>query len=181
MQLSNWAAGYFTVTIAVHTFNSLVLRVRQSVLVCSVTITIGWSLALLMGSSYASAYHATLSDIGQQHLYRSFSPGKVGRCMVLMGFLVVFSMSFHKTSSSSTFFRFVTFCPTRSLSHCLQIFIASILSAILYSIVFLVLRGTLVIKGGLKLTLDPHERWSAGGVSANYHRFIARIARSMLW
>lgn len=61
-----------------------------------------------------------------------------------------------------------------------KIFIASILSAVLYSIIFLVLRGTLVIKGGLKLTLDPNERWG-GHVGINYHHFIASIARSMLW
>jgi len=43
----------------------------------------------------------------------------------------------------------------------------------------LVLRGTLVIRGGLKFSLDPSERW--GGSVQNYHRFVARIARSMLW
>ncbi|KAG5653391.1 hypothetical protein H0H81_000778 [Sphagnurus paluster] len=62
----------------------------------------------------------------------------------------------------------------------LQIFIASVVSAILYSLIFLVLRGTLNIKGGIKLTLDPYER-KAAGASENYHRFVARIARSMLW
>ncbi|KAJ6570179.1 hypothetical protein DFH09DRAFT_423681 [Mycena vulgaris] len=63
--------------------------------------------------------------------------------------------------------------------HLLPIFITSIMSALLYSIIFLALRGTLVLKGGLKLALDPNERW--GGNVQNYHRFVARIARSMLW
>ncbi|KAJ7454775.1 hypothetical protein FB451DRAFT_1279324 [Mycena latifolia] len=63
--------------------------------------------------------------------------------------------------------------------HLLPIYITSIMSALLYSIIFLVLRGTLVIRGGLKLALDPNERW--GGNVQNYHRFVARIARSMLW
>jgi len=64
--------------------------------------------------------------------------------------------------------------------HLLPIFITSIMSALLYSLVFLVLRGTLVIKGGgLKVRLDPNERW--GGNVQNYHRFVARISRSMLW
>jgi hypothetical protein len=53
------------------------------------------------------------------------------------------------------------------------------MSALLYSLIFLVLRGTLVIRGGLKFSLDPNERWS--GNVQNYHRFVARIARSMLW
>jgi len=63
--------------------------------------------------------------------------------------------------------------------HLLPIFLTSIMSALLYSIIFLVLRGTLVFRGGLKLALDPSERWS--GNVQNYHRFVARIARSMLW
>ncbi|KAJ7678514.1 hypothetical protein B0H17DRAFT_106346 [Mycena rosella] len=61
--------------------------------------------------------------------------------------------------------------------HLLPIYITSIMSALLYSIIFLVLRGTLAIRGGLKLTLDPNERMSGN----NYHRFVAAIARSMLW
>ncbi|KAJ7086107.1 hypothetical protein B0H15DRAFT_845346 [Mycena belliarum] len=65
------------------------------------------------------------------------------------------------------------------LFHLLPIYLTSILSALIFSIVFLVLRGTLVIKGGFKLALDPNERWS--GNVQNYHRFVARIARSMLW
>ncbi|KAJ7056574.1 hypothetical protein C8F01DRAFT_1028968 [Mycena amicta] len=63
--------------------------------------------------------------------------------------------------------------------HLLPILLTSIISALLYSLIFLVLRGTLVIRGGLKLSLDPNERW--GGNVQNYHRFVARIARSMLW
>ncbi|TFK72979.1 hypothetical protein BDN72DRAFT_894414 [Pluteus cervinus] len=147
-QFSNWAAGYFTVTIAVHTFNSLVLRVRQSVLVCVVTITTGWFLSLSM----ALVPFILSKQDGLMYGADGFSCGVR-----------------HAFPQDEFFF------------HLLPIFIASILSAILYSIVFLVLRGTLVIRGGLKLTLDPQERWSAGGVSANYHRFVARIARSMLW
>ncbi|KAJ7284660.1 hypothetical protein C8J57DRAFT_1289265 [Mycena rebaudengoi] len=65
------------------------------------------------------------------------------------------------------------------LLHLLPIFLCSIMSALLYSIIFLVLRGSLVIKGGIKLSLDPNERW--GGGVKNYHKFVARIARSMLW
>ncbi|KAJ7220060.1 hypothetical protein GGX14DRAFT_493392 [Mycena pura] len=63
--------------------------------------------------------------------------------------------------------------------HLFPILLCSIISALLYSLIFLVLRGTLVIRGGLKLSLDPQDRW-AGNVQ-NYHRFVARIARSMLW
>jgi hypothetical protein len=37
------------------------------------------------------------------------------------------------------------------------------------------------IKGGVTLTLNPNERRAAGKAIENYHRFVARIARSMLW
>ncbi|KAK0204679.1 hypothetical protein DFS33DRAFT_678920 [Desarmillaria ectypa] len=66
------------------------------------------------------------------------------------------------------------------LLHLLPIFIASFFSAVLYSLIFLVLRGTLVIKGGVKLSLNPSERWSDKS-GESYHRFIAGVARSMLW
>jgi len=62
----------------------------------------------------------------------------------------------------------------------IKILVASAVSAVLYSVVFLVLRGTLNIKGGVRLTLDPSERWkSTDGDS--YQRFMARVARSMVW
>ncbi|KAJ7183162.1 hypothetical protein C8R46DRAFT_854457, partial [Mycena filopes] len=64
------------------------------------------------------------------------------------------------------------------LFHLLPILITSVISALLFSLIFLVLRGTLVVRGGLKLTLDPNERW--GGNVQNYHRFVARIARSII-
>jgi len=51
MQIATWGAGYFTVTIAVHTFNSLVLRWRQSVIFCRSTMGIGWFIAFLAGES----------------------------------------------------------------------------------------------------------------------------------
>lgn len=60
-----------------------------------------------------------------------------------------------------------------------QIFIASLLSAFLYSLIYLVLRGSLKIKGGIRLTLDPNARWD--GNTESYQRFIARVAKSMLW
>lgn len=82
--------------------------------------------------------------------------------------------------SSSTCFRCVQYQQNLIVSLTeWQIFITSILSALVYSLIFLVLRGTLVIRGGLKFSLDPSERW--GGSVQNYHRFVARIARSMLW
>jgi hypothetical protein len=56
------------------------------------------------------------------------------------------------------------------------------LGTVLYSLIFLVLRGTLRIKGGIKLTLNPNERWiNREDPEVNYHRFIARIAKNMLW
>lgn len=49
MQVGNWASAYFTVVIAVHTFNSLVLKKRQSILISLPAITIGWAVAATVG------------------------------------------------------------------------------------------------------------------------------------
>lgn len=45
MQFGNVSLAYFTAAISLHTFNSLVLRNRQSVAVYSVAILFGWIVA----------------------------------------------------------------------------------------------------------------------------------------
>ncbi|CAL1716041.1 unnamed protein product [Somion occarium] len=69
----------------------------------------------------------------------------------------------------------------QTLLHLVPIFLAALVSAVFYSLIFLILRGTLSIKGGLKFTLDPIERWSAQIGTVEYHKFIGAIAQSMLW
>jgi hypothetical protein len=46
MSMGNIAGAYFTVAIAIHTFNSLVLRFRQSAWIGILVISIGWAVAL---------------------------------------------------------------------------------------------------------------------------------------
>ncbi|KAG7451044.1 uncharacterized protein BT62DRAFT_1071644 [Guyanagaster necrorhizus] len=147
MQFGNVSTAYFTVSIAVHTFNSLVLRKRQSVAIYSVVISLGWILA-----GFIAALPLALPQ----------SHGPIyGEYNLTCGVRDKYPIS-------------------QFLLHLLPIFIASFFSAVLYSLIFLVLRGTLVIKGGVKLTLNPNERWN-GESGENYHRFIAGVARSMLW
>jgi hypothetical protein len=150
MQLGSWATAYFTVTIAVHTFNSLVLKRRQSIIVSAVTICLGWITAgLLAAGPFVQPNQYT---IGPAYGADGLS------CGIRSVYL-----------KAQFFF------------HLFPIFVASVLSAILYSLIFLVLRGTLNIKGGIRLTLDPNEKFVSEGVTENYHKFVARIARSMVW
>ncbi|KAJ7242799.1 hypothetical protein B0H12DRAFT_1236673 [Mycena haematopus] len=147
MQVANFAGAYFTIAIAIHTVNSLVLKKRQSTWVCITTISVGWVVSVALAVAPL--------------LYKTTSLGPLyGISGLNCGIRDVYPRSLF-------FF------------HLFPIFIASIMSALLYSLIFLVLRGTLVIRGGLKFSLDPNERWS--GNVHNYHRFVARIARSMLW
>jgi hypothetical protein len=63
-----------------------------------------------------------------------------------------------------------------------KFFFASLLSAIIYSLIFLVLRGILVINGGLKIHIDPERRLRLlNGTFEEYQRFIYSVARTMLW
>jgi hypothetical protein len=64
---------------------------------------------------------------------------------------------------------------------CYQIFLAASVSAVIYSLIYLVLRGTLVIRGGLKINLDPQQRWIGRYAFDEYHCFIRAVAKSMLW
>ena len=50
-QIGNWGTGYFTVSMLIHTFNSLVLKRRQSVIISATTITVGWITAALLGTT----------------------------------------------------------------------------------------------------------------------------------
>ncbi|KAH6909054.1 hypothetical protein BKA70DRAFT_1476507 [Coprinopsis sp. MPI-PUGE-AT-0042] len=147
MQLATWSGAYFTVSIAIHTFNSLVLKRNQSAIVSRSAMTVGWGLSALM-ASLPFVFKKTDGDIygpeGLMCTIRSVYPR------------------------------------VQFFLHLMPILVASILSAVFYSIIFLVLRGTISIKGGIKLTLDPNQRF-ATSERDGYHRFIARIARSMIW
>jgi len=143
MQIACCGAAYFTVTIALHTFCSLVLRMRQSVVHCRSTMIIGWIFAITMGLI------PYMIDKSHGHVY-----GAVG---LTCGVRSVYSK-------------------TEFFLHLLPIFIASFLSVILYSLVFLALRGTLKFRGGIKLTLNPEVRWN----NREENRLLARVARSML-
>ncbi|KAF9036172.1 hypothetical protein BJ165DRAFT_619287 [Panaeolus papilionaceus] len=150
MQIGNVAAGYFTATIAVHTFSSLALQKKQSMLICRSVIAFGWILAGVVGALPFA--HKQKDGLG-------FLYGADG---LSCGVRSIFPKA-------------------QFLFHLLPILISATVSAILYSLNFLVLRGTLNIRGGVKLTLNPNERWTKEGMGENYHRFIARVARSMLW
>ncbi|PFH53117.1 hypothetical protein AMATHDRAFT_73644 [Amanita thiersii Skay4041] len=137
-QIGNWSTAFFTLSIAIHTFNSLVLRIRQSPFVCASTIILGWVISII-AALIPFAVHSQI-----------YGP-------------VAITCTFRTGFEKANF-----------LLHVLPILIGSLLSVLLYSIVFLVLRGTLNIRGGVKLTLDPHQRWSKGsGDMENYQRYVA--------
>ncbi|KAL1746947.1 hypothetical protein HDZ31DRAFT_33092, partial [Schizophyllum fasciatum] len=69
--------------------------------------------------------------------------------------------------------------PTQQFEfHILPIFIASVLSAILYSLIFLVLRGTLKIRDGISLNFNPMARYDMTE-GQGYHQFVVSIAHSL--
>ncbi|KAL1724170.1 hypothetical protein EV715DRAFT_244581 [Schizophyllum commune] len=71
--------------------------------------------------------------------------------------------------------------PTQQFEfHILPIFIASVLSAILYSLIFLVLRGTLKIRDGISLNFNPAARYDMTE-NQGYHQFVVSIAHSLVW
>ncbi|EIN09831.1 hypothetical protein PUNSTDRAFT_86319 [Punctularia strigosozonata HHB-11173 SS5] len=149
MGVGDFGSAYFTALVAVHTFNSLVLRYKQPVWVNIAAVTFGWAGALAVGVVPAFV-----------------SPPRGP---------VYGSMSY--ACGTSAAYPAYQFC-----LHLLPIFVTALISAILYSLIFLVIRGTMSIRGGISFSLDPHQRWS-GQVHGfdEYHRFIRAIAASMLW
>lgn len=69
----------------------------------------------------------------------------------------------------------------RLILRLLPMFIAAFLSTVIYSLIFLILRGTLLINGGLKLNFDAPSRWTTHDSVEGYQQFLNSIARSMLW
>jgi len=68
------------------------------------------------------------------------------------------------------------------LLYFLPLFLASLLSVVVYSLIFLMLRGTLVINGGIRIQLDPERRLRLrNGTFEDYQRFVYSVARTMLW
>lgn len=58
------------------------------------------------------------------------------------------------------------------------------IASILYALIFLCLRGTLVIRGGLRLNLSPDNVQGAFGRLSNdaeYRHFLASIGKNLLW
>ncbi|KAH8100817.1 hypothetical protein BXZ70DRAFT_936035 [Cristinia sonorae] len=66
------------------------------------------------------------------------------------------------------------------LLHLIPVLVASLVASVFYALVFLNVRGTLSVKGGVKFTLDPEARWKARDGQMEYIKFVAAIAKSML-
>jgi hypothetical protein len=62
------------------------------------------------------------------------------------------------------------------------LFLASFLSVILYSLIFLTLRGTIVFNAGLRIHINPERRLRPRNETfEEYQRFVYSVARTMLW
>ncbi|KAI0346177.1 hypothetical protein BDW22DRAFT_1425695 [Trametopsis cervina] len=147
-EIADIAAAFFTGAIAVHTFNSLVLKFRLSLWFCFGFVLFGWALAIILA------------------IFPINSQTKLGPFYTLDGLTCGISPEYPLFET---------------LIHLVPIFVASLVAAVFYSLVFLILRGTIAIRGGLKLNLDYESRRSTMYDSHEYPRFIAAIARSMLW
>lgn len=60
-------------------------------------------------------------------------------------------------------------------------FVASLVMVGFYTLVFLIIRGSLVIRGGLKFNIDPEARRSTLYGNFESPEFVATVARSMFW
>lgn len=68
----------------------------------------------------------------------------------------------------------------QTLIHLVPIFIASLIAVVFYSVVYLIIRGTLSFKRGVTFTLDPETRWNSQNGPSDYQKFVGQIAKSML-
>ncbi|KAH9930102.1 uncharacterized protein B0H18DRAFT_873399, partial [Fomitopsis serialis] len=75
--------------------------------------------------------------------------------------------------------------PALQLSHnCCQVFLAIATSILFYTLVYLVLRGTISMSNGLRLNFNTEDRKRSldmDGSDPKYQQFILTVARSLLW
>lgn len=62
MQVGDFAGAYFTTIIAIHTFNSLVIRKRSPIWLTGSVVALGWLAAILMGMSVYLLNKGPLND-----------------------------------------------------------------------------------------------------------------------
>jgi len=63
-----------------------------------------------------------------------------------------------------------------------KLFLASFLSVVVYSLIFLMLRGTIIFNAGLKIHIYPEQRLRPRNETyEEYQRFVYSVARKMLW
>ncbi|KZT29646.1 hypothetical protein NEOLEDRAFT_460954 [Neolentinus lepideus HHB14362 ss-1] len=63
----------------------------------------------------------------------------------------------------------------------LPIIVTALVSAILFAVMFLILRGTVQVRSGISFNLNRNFRWTGVGTdSEEYQRFIGAIVRTML-
>ncbi|KAH9847545.1 hypothetical protein C2E23DRAFT_496658 [Lenzites betulinus] len=149
-QIGDVGGAYFTGAIAIHSFNTLVLRNRMPGWSCLAATIFGWLLAVLLAAAPSWVHNPAF---GLVYGINGLSCGIAVRWSIL-----------------------------NMLLHLLPILLGSFVSVVFFTLVFLVLRGTLTIKDGIKLNLNRQHRWSMSSVTTiEYHRFIAAVARSMLW
>ena len=168
-QIGDTAGAYFTGTIAIHTFNTLVLRNKVPGWVCMATSAFGWLFAILMAATPTWIRH---SPFGPVYGFNGLSCGMSINHPILSTVLHLLPV------------RARTFPQAMAISHATatQLLLGSVFSVIFYTLIFLILRGTLTIKGGIKLNFNRAHRWSMSSVTTvEYQRFIAAVARSMLW
>lgn len=66
------------------------------------------------------------------------------------------------------------------LVHLVPVLAGTLIASIFYALVFLNVRGTLTFKGNVKFNLHPEQRWREQDAQAEYVKFVATVAKSML-
>ncbi|EIW57747.1 uncharacterized protein TRAVEDRAFT_72747 [Trametes versicolor FP-101664 SS1] len=150
MQIGDAGGAYFTGAIAIHTFNTLVLRNKLPAWTCLAASIWGWLFAVLLAATPTWINNPVLGPI---YGINGLSCGIAIRWSLL-----------------------------NMVLHLLPILLGSLVSVVMFTLVFLVLRGTITMQNGIKFNLNRQHRWSTSSITTiEYQRFIAAVARSMLW
>lgn len=168
----------------IHTFNTLVLRNRPPHWLGSVVTATGWASALIIGPFICTLLHLfILRHLDQVSLLYRSGVMSMDHSTTSMASPVTSQSGMElptcfSTSCQCVFFALIDLHVLMTQ----KLFLASFLSVIVYSLIFLMLRGTIVFNSGLKIHINPERRLRPRNETfEEYQRFVHSIARIMLW
>lgn len=181
--IGEYASFFFIVAMGIHTFNTLALHKRPPHWLGVVVTTVGCVSAVMIGPSICTLLHLFILRYLNQVSFLWPRVMSMSHSTTSMASPATSRRRMELPTCFSTSYRCVSL--TLVDHHVLmtqKLFLASFISVVVYSLIFLTLRGTIIFNDGLTIYINPERRLRPRNETyEEYQRFIYSVARTMLW